>query len=1035
LYKQNQGTAKSVSVTGLPASGTIYVRLHSRIGSKWVYNDYTYTTKSYQITATVSGLSNTGLVLQNNGAIDVAVSGNGTVSINAAAASGSAYAVTVKTQPTWPSQTCVVANGSGTVTNANVSNISVTCTTNAYRITATVSGLSGTGLVLQNNGTTELAINSNGTFVINSAAASGSVYAVTVKTQPSSPTQTCVVVNGAGTIGGINVSNISVNCATNMYAVSATVSGLSGTGLVLQNNGATDLPVSGNGTFVISNLTVSGSPYAVTVKTQPNSPTQTCVVSNGSGTVTNATINNISVTCTTNTYQITATVSGLSGAGLVLQNNGANGLSVNSNGTFIINSAAASGSIYAVTVSTQPTSPIQTCVVANGSGTVTSSNVSNITVSCAAPSPPTITSAPTMTLYVIGVTASTVTGTVVASDSAGRPISYSIASPASRGTASINSSTGVMTYTLAGYPSPITATGDSFVVSASNGATSATATITVNLNGDPLLPNQWHLQNTGQDSFSDVRPVAGFDINVAPAWAAGFSGQGIKVGVVDSGLEIAHEDLAGNVDAGNSIDFRTTNGTDPTPIVWGNHPVVGDHGTSVAGIIASEAFNGKGGRGVAFRARLRGYNWIAFGMNTPINFARSFGADQRSADNDIFNGSFGGDIVTGVRYDLLPEFDNSYAAVLDNADTLRGGKGAVVVFSSGNNFSDNGAPLVASGSCLDARNLGVTCSLPAASSFKQSIVPLIVGALAADGRKASYSNTSSSTWVSAPGGETSNMWWGADMPTITTANLAGCEKYSVSVNALDNRGVNPLASRCQYTATMSGTSAAAPMVAGVVALMLEANPNLTSRDVAHILAVTARKVDPTFTGVSHFLAGATRTLEGGWTTNAAGYSFSNRYGFGAVDAGAAVAMARTYTGFMPSRQQVGPLQFLVGGDPSIGSSGKFVAFQVNSTMTKTERAFIFVSIINRNFRILPANATCTHIELASPSGTRSVLLNAANGFSNGELRNVLLSSNAFYGENPNGTWRMWAYDWCSGAPILPTQFSTALPQKFALTGH
>jgi hypothetical protein len=71
---------------------------------------------------------------------------------------------------------------------------------------------------------------------------------------------------------------------------------------------------------------------------------------------------------------------------------------------------------------------------------VTSSNVGNITVSCAAPSPPTITSAPTLTLYVIGVSASTVTGTVVASDSAGRPISYSIASPASRGTATIDSS-------------------------------------------------------------------------------------------------------------------------------------------------------------------------------------------------------------------------------------------------------------------------------------------------------------------------------------------------------------------------------------------------------------------------------------------------------------------------------------------------------------------------------------------------------------------------------------------------------------------
>jgi hypothetical protein len=254
---------------------------------------------------------------------------------------------------------------------------------------------------------------------------------------------------------------------------------------------------------------------------------------------------------------------------------------------------------------------------------------------------------------------------------------------------------------------------------------------------------------------------------------------------------------------------------------------------------------------------------------------------------------------------------------------------------------------------------------------------------------------------------------------------------------LDNLGSDvegvALAARCQYTARMNGTSSAAPMVAGVVALMLEANPNLTYRDVAHILAVTARKVDSTFAGVKHVLAGAERTLEGGWTTNAAGYSFSNRYGFGAVDASAAVATARTFSGYLPARQYVEASPFRAGGDTSIGANGKFVTFSVSSAVTKVERAFVKVNIDNRDAGSV--GTLCTQVELVSPAGTRSILLNAVNGFINAKLDDVLFSSNAFYGENPNGTWGLLAYDWCSSTPVTPTMFSLSKPQYFGFTGH
>jgi subtilisin-like proprotein convertase family protein len=92
-----------------------------------------------------------------------------------------------------------------------------------------------------------------------------------------------------------------------------------------------------------------------------------------------------------------------------------------------------------------------------------------------------------------------------------------------------------------------------------------------------------------------------------------------------------------------------------------------------------------------------------------------------------------------------------------------------------------------------------------------------------------------------------------------------------------------------------------------------------------------------------------------------------------------------------------------------------------------------VNIFNRDLGF--SGALCTQVELVSPAGTRSILLNAANGFKNSILEDVLLSSNAFYGENPNGTWRLLAYDWCSSTPVTPTMFSLSKSQAFAFTGY
>ena len=317
----------------------------------------------YTIGGTVSGLSGSGLVLQDNGGDNLPVSANGSFTFATAIDSGAAYTVTVLTQPSSPAQVCTVAGGSGTAA-ANVTSVQVTCATTTYTIGGTVAGLSGSGLVLQDNGGDNLPVSANGSFTFATAVASGAAYSVTVLTQPSSPAQVCTVANGSGKATA-NVTNVQIACTTETYTIGGTVSGLSGAGLVLEDNGADKLPIAVNGSFTFPTALDSGAAYNVTVLTQPSGPAQVCTVSNGTGTA-NANVTNVQIACTTTTYTIGGNVSGLSGSGLVLQDNGGDNLPVSANGGFTFPTALDSGAAYNVTVLTQPSSPAQVCTVANG---------------------------------------------------------------------------------------------------------------------------------------------------------------------------------------------------------------------------------------------------------------------------------------------------------------------------------------------------------------------------------------------------------------------------------------------------------------------------------------------------------------------------------------------------------------------------------------------------------------------------------------------------------------------------------------------
>ncbi len=245
----------------------------------------------------ISGLLGT-LVLQNNGGDDLTRAADGPFAFSTPVASGADYEVKVLTQPASPPQTCVVKNGSGKVAASDVTSVAVTCTTNAYKIKGTLSGLGASeSIVLQDNAGDDLTLTKNGTFSFATAVEYGKNYEVTVLASPTAPIhRTCEVAKGKGTVGANDISDVSVVCSPTPYKVSVATTGLTGSGLVFQNNSGDDLTILTSGTSTFSKSIVSGNGYSVTVATQPLGPAQHCTVTSGSGTVTNANVT-ISVSC------------------------------------------------------------------------------------------------------------------------------------------------------------------------------------------------------------------------------------------------------------------------------------------------------------------------------------------------------------------------------------------------------------------------------------------------------------------------------------------------------------------------------------------------------------------------------------------------------------------------------------------------------------------------------------------------------------------------------------------------------------------
>lgn len=251
-----------------------------------------------------------------------------------------------------------------------------------YTVGGSVTGLvSGTTVTLQNNGGNNTPVAVNASFSFSSGVASGASYEVTVLTQPVG--QVCSVAKASGVIGSANVS-VAVTCVPNPYTVGGTVTGLlPGNVLSLADNTSLGVSVTANGAFTFTPAQPSGLTYTVAVAPQGQPAGQTCSVANGSGTIAGANVTNVTVSCTTTTYQINVSVLGQpTVTGLVLQDNGGDNLTPTTGGNYTFSTRLAYGSNYSVSILTQPTGSTIPCFVSsNASGGVPAANVS-VAVTC-----------------------------------------------------------------------------------------------------------------------------------------------------------------------------------------------------------------------------------------------------------------------------------------------------------------------------------------------------------------------------------------------------------------------------------------------------------------------------------------------------------------------------------------------------------------------------------------------------------------------------------------------------------------------------
>lgn len=452
---------------------------------------------------------------------------------------------------------------------------------------------------------------------------------------------------------------------------------------------------------------------------------------------------------------------------------------------------------------------------------------------------------------------------------------------------------------------------------------------------DPLFKDQWYLLNTGQLGH------VGYDLNVTGAWRQGYTGRGLTICVLDDGFQTTNADLAANYNSAVSYSLVRDGRPEDDPSPRLDPPeYTNSHGTYCAAVVAAVANNGVCGVGVAYDAKVGGVR-IVDGTVTDVQEATAL---SRHVDAvDIFSASWG------------PRDDGAHLeapgmlarrALLQGVMMGRGGLGAIYVWASGN------------GGLADDN-----CNL---DGYASSIYTLTVSALTDVGQSTFYSEPCASTLA--------GVYVGGQHSLQAALDTRSRKKMVVVVPELDGHCSN----------RFQGSSAAAPLMAGVVALILQANPKLGWRDVQHLVVEEAAPTPAALT-------------EDGWHTNAHGKKFHLLQGFGAVNAGRMVEAALAWKNVGPQRTEN---LVIFEGRTNFSRGWVNMSQEVSdeSPMTSVEHVVATISLNHPQRKLL-------NIYIVSPSGTVSQVLthrsqdNSTTGFHGWGFMSV-----HFWGERPAGVW-------------------------------
>lgn len=579
-----------------------------------------------------------------------------------------------------------------------------------------------------------------------------------------------------------------------------------------------------------------------------------------------------------------------------------------------------------------------------------------------------------------------------------------------------------------------------------------------NSNLNEIIYNEmWHISNSGQKAYSNENAVLGIDLNLTEVKETGKS---VKVLVTDSTIYFEHDDLINNKEANGSLDLTNSISKPSDTLLF--IPNEESHATKVIGIIAANKNLINGFRGIAYEAKFGNTNllskYIPNYLNNNISLMKSYDFAKTNKYN-IINQSYGS---FAFSHPILE--DNGidiYNTIANKTKTETNPNGFMIVNSAGNATCDekyaddyynensffSPSELLRNMSEVKINSLNhfeyeylkrIRSTLSSFSSDRSNPYVISVAGASANGNISYYSSIGSNLWITGLSGGQSSLLTDDDKlyfrlfntPEIITTNVPGKPNLFSAKDFDKYDFLYPENKGYRYVASFNGTSAAAPTVSGVLALILEANPNLNLWEMKYILAKTANRTilkanpKPYCQKILEKMKifDASNNLwepwNKGWVKNNAGNYYHHAYGFGLVDAKKAIEMAKNF-------------KYPYNGKTiqTAETKNTSLAIEINEgEMDESTEIEIKKDLIIQSVNITPVLKTLKadglSIELISPQGTVSTILYPGNSIimhnnissdiskpyplSNiADIENsVGFLSNAFYEESSKGKWKI-----------------------------